>query len=451
MSRVKKKNTTIKILAVFISILLWSYVRNEVNPKIVREFKNIDVDIVNERLIKEEGLVISENEDLKVSVKVSGRRSDLNSIKENEISAEIDLSNATKGTQKIPIEVTVPFNIEIVDLNKRYISVELDNLNTVKKNVELRTLKSNSRQTIETSEISPSTVEISGPSRLLNQVKGVIVNVDLNNISSTGIMKLPVKAVDDKGNDIKGIEINPDIVEVTVSLKSVKKVSIKPNIVGSVAESFNLNNVSVNPKTITIRGNEEELKNIDVLQTEKIDVSGLDENKNFKAKLILPNGVLVDGGINEVVVSASISSKKKVNEENKESNEERQDEKTDETINQKETFKQTLKEIKVPIEKIIIKGTKADYKTSVLENIKEVSLSLVDNSSLTNLTAEDISLALTVEGLDEGVHDIKLEAIASKGTIKDFSPKSIQVKIEKIENKENIDIKENTENKLETE
>ena len=39
MSKMKNKNSTMKILALFISILLWSYVRNEVNPKIIREFK----------------------------------------------------------------------------------------------------------------------------------------------------------------------------------------------------------------------------------------------------------------------------------------------------------------------------------------------------------------------------------------------------------------------------
>lgn len=444
MSKIKKKNITIKILAVFIAILLWSYVRSEVNPNIVREIKNIDVDIVNETLINDEGLVISQNEELKVSVKISGRRSDLNSIKQKEILAEIDLSGATRGSQKIPIEVSAPFNVEIVDLSKRYINVEIDSLNKVSKEVKLNAIRTSTDDIIETSDISPKTVEVSGPSGLVKQVSEVIVDIDINNISSTGKMKLPVKAVDKKGVEIKGVETRPDIVDVTVSLKKEKKVSIKPRYTGTLGEEYKLNAISSKPKSIVIIGTEADLKNIDTIETENIDISGLKEDKTFKAKLVVPKGLTVEGGQSEVILSVDISSNAKITEGKKESD--NTEKKEDENVQGVENQQTENREIKLSSEKISLIGLSDGYLASMVDAAKEVSINLTaDPDTLKGITETDIALSLNLTGIQEGTYELNLEASIAKGIIMDINPKTIKVKVEQTEKIDNTEKVEQTE------
>ncbi len=441
MSKIKKKNTTIKILALFIAILLWSYVRKDVNPNIVREIKNINVDIINEQLINDEGLVISQNEDLKVSIKVSGRRSDLDAIKEKEILAEIDLSGAKRGNQKIEIEFKKPFNVEIVDLSKRYINVEIDSLNKVTKDVKLNTIKSSQNDIIESSDISPKTVEVSGPSRLVNQVAKVIVDIDLNNTSLSDKMKLPVKAVDKEGVEIKGIETKPNIVEVTLSLKKEKKVSIKPIIVGSTAEEYKLNSISSNPKTILIIGSESDMKNISAIETEKIDVSGIKEDQSFKVKLILPSGITVEGGKNEVTVTVSVSRKTKP----KENTTEAEDTKKIEADKEKDNKEIDNRTITVSNQKISLNGTDEEHIASIVDSAKTIDIVLEgDTKTLKSINESDLSLSLDLAGLQEGTYDLKLIISTVKGTVRDVSPKTIKVKVEKVQKADNIEKIEET-------
>lgn len=306
MSKKKNKNLTVKILALFISILLWSYVRTEINPDIVRQFKDIEVEVLNERVLNDSGLVLVDYEDTKISVKVSGKRKDINAIKREDIIAEVDLSGATEGTRKIPIDVRVPFTVELKDISERYVSFEIDSIVTEKRKVEINILKAGKDDIIKENTVSPSEIEVTGPSTYISRIAKVVVDVDIDKINQSNTIKLPIKIIDKNGEEIEGIKSNISTVEVSLSLLKTKEVNIKLNLLGQPANDYKIKSSQINPSKVTIIGKEEDIKNISELQTTDIDIDNLDKDKMVNLSFKLPKGIELYNKAKNVVLDIRI-------------------------------------------------------------------------------------------------------------------------------------------------
>ncbi|AFS79191.1 YbbR family protein [Gottschalkia acidurici 9a] len=405
MSKIKDSNTTIKLLALFISIVLWSYVRGEVNPKIIREFKDVKVDTINESLIKDAGLVLLEPEDMTVSIKVSGRRNDINSLTAEDITAEVDLSDISKGTHRVPIEVRVPFRVDLEDISKRYISYEVDTLGTKEKEVTVRTIgNSTGGYSIGEGSISPDTVKLSGPASLLNRVSKVIINVDINKMVSNGKMTLPVVALDSKGKEIKGLEINPSTVEASLPILKTKKVPIKPKFKGAIKPEYKISKVETNPSTVTIKGLDKDIKNITSIDTNEIDLSTISSDQEINTKLALPKGVLLENNKNQVAVKIQVE-------------------------------KTMSRQVEIPIEEVSIVNLKDGLKANIQDQIGTIVVTLKGNEKVLNkLTPQDIKLKLDLNDLDEGVYNFKLNISTLENVeVQSISPSTLSVNLQKLE------------------
>ena len=91
MSKEKNNNLTIKIFALLIAIVFWSYVMNDVNPRITKEYRNINVVYSQTEQLKKSGIVVTSPEEIKVNVKIAGRRNDILAITDKDITAKVDL------------------------------------------------------------------------------------------------------------------------------------------------------------------------------------------------------------------------------------------------------------------------------------------------------------------------------------------------------------------------
>lgn len=409
MSKMKNKNLTIKILALFISILLWSYVRNEVNPKIIREFKGINVEIMNQRLLTDSELLVLEPKEVKISVKVSGRRSDVNSISREDITAETDLAEAREGTQKIPVDVKVPFKVDLEDISDRYITFEIDKLISVEKEVDINVIGSSKGDSVKESLITPNSIKITGPSIFVEKISSVLVDINVDKIDPSGIMKLPVKIIDKKGNRIQGLKTSPEMVEVSVSLLKSKQVPIKPKLVEDLQSDIKITSVNTNPSTLTIKGLEKDIKDIKEISTEEINIKDIENNPNINVNLILPEGVSVDSGKEAVAVVLKIDAV---------------------------SDKELEKEILVPSDQINLENIKEGLKGSLSKNLEDnINLTIKGEEEIINtFKPEDVKLSLDLIGLEKGIHQVKLIVSSSKEiTIQSITPEIIETNIEALE------------------
>lgn len=245
MSKIKANNSTIKILALFISVVLWSYVKGEINPKISREFRDIKVDIINENIIKDSGLVILEPKELKVNIRVSGRRNDISTLKREDIIAEVDMISTSKGTYRLPIQVRVPFKIDIEDINNRYALFEIDSIETVQKEVRINSTRNE--------VISPKIVNAKGPSTLINKISRVTIDYNINKLRPNERISVPVIALDSKGKEIEGINLSPKNVQIVLPRINDNTQTVDENINQNKDEEIQTPEDTVKEETLTLQ------------------------------------------------------------------------------------------------------------------------------------------------------------------------------------------------------
>ncbi|GAI73694.1 unnamed protein product, partial [marine sediment metagenome] len=112
----------------------------------------------------------------------------------------------------------------------------------------------------------------------MESVKQTICAIDISGIKEDLNRKIKVRVIDVNGNEIKEVKIEPDIVEVSISLTRgypEKRLSVKPKIVGKPAPGYYISEILSNPDEIKIFGNYSKINSIEFLETIPIDVSGI--------------------------------------------------------------------------------------------------------------------------------------------------------------------------------
>lgn len=86
--------------------------------------------------------------------------------------------------------------------------------------------------------------------------------------------------------------IDPQTISLTIEQQMKKTVSVQPSIVGRPERGFVILEIKVIPETIIIEGPISLVSKMYNVKTEAIDISGLNSNLKYKAKLNLPNSNL---------------------------------------------------------------------------------------------------------------------------------------------------------------
>ena len=99
-------------LALVISIGLWLYVVTFVNPEWEETFYNIPVILENEEILNERGLMLESNEDPKITLRLSGKRTDMIKLNNSNITLRADLSRIySAGEQRLSYSIVYPDNL----------------------------------------------------------------------------------------------------------------------------------------------------------------------------------------------------------------------------------------------------------------------------------------------------------------------------------------------------
>ena len=284
-----RKKLTIFFISLLLAFGFWLFVTIGEGPESERVF-NVNVTYRN----MGEGLTMLEPLD-KVEIKIRGNKQRISTIKDSSIVAYIDLKDLDTGIHNLEVEVEAPSFLKVIEIYPSRISVYLDKIVTVDKNIRIDFIGSlKTGLIIEEPEVSPNKISISGPSKKIETIRDVSITVDLTTINSDITLTSIPKIKDGLGNDISGLSFNPSIVTINIKVKSIlssKVVPVIPNLTGELSGDFGIKKVSVSPSILTIFGKVDELKNIEYLQTEQIKIGNLTESKIFNVSVILPANI----------------------------------------------------------------------------------------------------------------------------------------------------------------
>ncbi len=386
MSKENKNDLTLKIFALIIAIILWSYVMSEVNPPFENEFKNIDVRYVNERALERQGLVIMEPQNASVRVTISGRRSEVLKVSSKDIIAQVDLSGYSEGEQKVPVYVQVPDDVKLVDYSPKEILFKFDKIISKSSPVVVET-QGNLPQgyVLGSPIIKPQSIYIEGPRSWVNQVDKAVAFVDITGKTEDIHTTESIKIVDDQGNPVRGVSVEQNVVDISIPVYRVKKVPVELQTENQLPDNYEIVDININPSTIEIKGKQEDLAGVNVIKTKPIDINTLIDNRNVPVELDLPEGVSLVNPDLKVTITLNIDEIKS------------------------RTFNYTLADVDI---------VNLDSALRLDENDLNKSITLILEGSGTKIDLmdkEDIKLKLDLQGFEQGSHRVDVEVLVEEG------------------------------------
>lgn len=373
----KSYNIMTKAISVVAALVLWMYVIGEVNPEIVQELKNVQVDLVNMENLTQTGLIIMDQDYYSVNVKVRGRRSDINNITADTIHALADMRGFGQGQNSIPVEVNLPSNLQLEEINPLQIKVTIDEVVKRAKPVVIEFEGTAAKGYIHgTPEISLPEILVSGPKTYVESVDRIVATVNLNHSNIDINQSLPFRIVDADNNEVLSVTTDETYIEASVPIYRVKSVPIEVNTTGSPAEGYELISIIHIPSKLEIMGPKETVEAVQKVTAKTVSLDRLTETKNIPLTVTLPEGT-------------QLASEKQPR-------------------------------IKVFIEKILqkvltynvddiqVEGVGDNLKVEFLEN-DPIKLVVNDvESSINLLSEEDILVLLDLSDLEEGQHSIRV-------------------------------------------
>lgn len=288
-------NTVNKILSVIIAIFLWVFVIGGENPVKERTIHSVPVNLKNLETLENNNLAIAGATDYTVDVKIKGQRTTVDPLTAEDIEVEADLFGYGQGENYINVSAIVPDNTELVEIRSPKIQVNIEELVAVSKPVNIRFANVPEGKEIGGIVIQPTEVEVSGAKSLVDSVAWAFGTVNINGYAEgvSNAAQVELQPLNDGEALVENVRMSSLYAEVNYSVMDVKEV---PLVVKTQGEPKNQVMTGIEaPQTVEIRGLRKDLEKVSELETEPVDLTRIEPEKENSVRLTLtaqlPSGV----------------------------------------------------------------------------------------------------------------------------------------------------------------
>ena len=307
----KKSDIPAKLVTLIIAIFLWSYVMSSTNPVRETEYKNISVNYTNTSELDRQGLVIMGPDQVKVNVRLTGKKADLDKFSKSgtgSIFAQVDLSGYSEGKIKVPITVGLldqATGVSVLSFEPKEVLFNFDKIITKEVPVQVQ-LDGALSEGYVTGDIliKPQKIMVSGPRTWINEVDRAVGLIDLSGGKNDINMTLPVKIVDSTGEEVRGIDKEQAVVDVTLPVFNTKEVPIELVTINELPENYAITDIQINPSTIALKS--KDLDSINKIYSKEVDILSLIDGEPMDIELQLPEGVSLLDPNQKIVISYKV-------------------------------------------------------------------------------------------------------------------------------------------------
>lgn len=369
-----KHQWLVMLCALIAAFSLWFYTTNLGNVIKTRDIV-VSVEMENQDALTKSGLVMLPDQNLTINLKIRGKAPGIYAVDAKQFKVVMDMNEYVlkKGLNPIPVTVSnKPADIDILNDEVLKADIELDKLNS--KNVPVEFVQEGTPKAgyyPAKAILKPTDVLVSGPDKYVSTVKSVIVNGSIKNAEGDVNLSISPQAVDDGGKPVSNIKFNVDVIDVIVPMKKSKSVGINIKTKNNIGKDVFLKSIEAENPQVTIIS-KDNMDNITSLDTEAIDLSGINESKTIDAKLIVPNGVELSGdSIAKIKIQIEKSTQKNLSID----------------IQNKNLNKDCDLTLETPKASIIVSGAE---------------------SIINDLKPEDVTAVIDLNSLDEGTYSVPL-------------------------------------------
>ncbi|MCT4686485.1 CdaR family protein [Vallitalea sp.] len=308
MGNIFSRNVGWKIASIVIAFFVWFAIVQVEDPYITKDFKNIPVKVLNERVITSKNQYINFIEGQYVDVTLGGKRKIIERFNKEDIIATVDMQYLS-FTDTLVIDIkTNNEAITVVKKSPNDMRITRENIKSEIRQITYE-FEGNPKESYIHLDpiITPNTVEIEGAESKMAQVKEVKVTFGIdgatNDVTSVGKIRL----LDKNGNEISDIDKSIEEVNYQVPIRKLKKVNVLIKTTGSLPSGYKLTGSEVNPNKVTLIGEETAIDKINnlVLQVPLNNVTA-DVNKEIDLATVLPVGVSRYQNTNMVTVKLNV-------------------------------------------------------------------------------------------------------------------------------------------------
>jgi len=278
------ENLPLKLLSVLLASLVWLFVMGEEHSE-----RSYSVPVQISRLA--EGLVLLNEEDYVVEVRVSGPRGILNNLSDDGFAATLDLAPYGKGEVDVPIakeSIRAPKGVSISRIRPATIRVHLDSV--VEKKIPLNAVvhgQPAAGYEVRGVELEPTFLRLTGPESLLAQITEIPTTpIDVTGL--TGDATLPVQV--DFQRHLVSWPPRPLLAQVVVAPRMVtRSLPVEAVVTGKPRVGYEVTKVEVTPEAVVVRGPQRAVEGLTTVSAGEVEIT--DRHRSLSRKVTLESPV----------------------------------------------------------------------------------------------------------------------------------------------------------------
>ena len=313
----KKNKLPMILLALAAAILVWLYDVTVVNPNDTSTISGIPVRFINEDELNARDLMITSGAGGTVSLRVSGRRSELKELSKDNLDVVVDLSQITEaGKHELAYTVRFPAAVSSSDLKidvRSPVTVSVEVEHYIRRAVEVRTVfegdaaEEDDTLVIDHSamELQPAEIMVTGPAELVESVECARVIIHKADITKTTVADYEYDLIDAAGEVVDRDELVTDAekVNVTIPVHKTKQIPLKLSFIPGGGATEDDVRFTVQPAYITISGEPDQVDGIDAIELDPINLAAVTtQTGNLTRQIVLPEGINNASGVAEAAV-----------------------------------------------------------------------------------------------------------------------------------------------------
>jgi YbbR domain-containing protein len=301
-------NITTFLLAVVLALVIWAAAVRASDP-VATGILEIGVETIG---MPPQATLLT-NPPQTIFITIEGPESALENTSSSDFEALIDLSEIPYSEVEVPIEVVYlgeDSQLSIISQSPETTVIRMEQIITrdIPISVQVRGDVARGHRQGET-RVEPEVVQITGPAPRVSELAEGRVTIFVDNVREDVTEERPPTFYDNDGNvaSVVGLTVTPAEVVVIIPVIELAGFAEKPitvNWVGEPAPGYRLLDVKAEPTSLQVTGAPADLEGLRI-QTEPVDISGLDESVTIQVSLDLPEGIgLVE--VQAIVVTVEI-------------------------------------------------------------------------------------------------------------------------------------------------
>lgn len=306
------KNLSLKIASVIAAFLFWLVIVNLTDPITSKTFHSIPVTLLNESVITSANQVYEVIDGDTVDVTVKGKRSFVQSLKEEDFTATADFTELSKvNAVRINVKLGRESSSDVeLDWDNAVLKVALEKRVTQKFKVVVEHQGDLSENFVLGELVAkPNIVEVSCGESKFKKIDHVGVMVSLNGQSENFETECSPILYDEDNEplDDTNVTFSNNSIRVFTEVRATKEVPIFITTRGKVAPGYQLIQMDYKPEKVHVSGPENALSK---LETIKIQMNIEGQKKDIEKEIVLANyipaGIRLEEDISTISVRCEI-------------------------------------------------------------------------------------------------------------------------------------------------